>query len=201
MPRFPRRECDISMLADTMLSGLVRHGAEFPHVSRVLLRARLVFYRHARKKQRLARQSCAWATAAKDGALTNLTRTMKRCLRQSEVDVAAVPAKLSLIGWGPRCGSTEPVVVPGPPRRLRLVKRDHQRIVLGWDPPATGTARNYLIETCPVKTGANAWKLAAICCATTSTVAATQAPQCCRVRAVNLAGASSPSNTLVVAGT
>ena len=62
-------------------------------------------------------------------------------LKQSEVDTAADPEKLELIGWGRKA--------PGQPRNLDPMIQGPGTLFLDWKPQAGGTGgpvRTYLIE-------------------------------------------------------
>jgi len=128
---------------------------------------------------------------------------MRTQLKQSEVDVAADPEKLELIGWG-RKAPAQPSDPPGQPRNLDPVIQGPGTLFLDWKPPASGSGgpvRTYLIERReqPVGGGAfSAWRQ--VGASLTPEAHLTNQPRNqqleYRVRAVNLAGQSAPSNTV-----
>lgn len=100
MPVFPACESEIDALARQMLAGYALHAGDFPHVRRNTLLNRHRSYQLAARY--LEQRQAAWyaARAARQESFAELKRIMKECLKRSEADTAAAPAKLALIGWG-----------------------------------------------------------------------------------------------------
>jgi hypothetical protein len=103
-------------------------------------------YNTARKNLNQARASLRIATKAADEKLQELKQVMKNCLQKSEVDVAANPEKLKLIGWAPR-GNRQPAQLPAQPINLQITTKENQIVTLKWDRPDDDQrVRNYCIE-------------------------------------------------------
>lgn len=202
MPRFPTKEADIADLADRMVSGYKNHPADFPGIVWVALNLRNLHYKSARKNRREKQAQAKLATQTKTDSFALLKRIMKEQLKQSEVDVAAEPEKLALIGWGP-AKEPQPVERPGEPKILHSINQGKGNLTLKWDSPSSGGAvRNYIIERrCQKADGKfDSWKL--IATAIQNHITLTNQPQKStleyRVKAVNISGESIPSNTIAI---
>ncbi|GAG57730.1 unnamed protein product, partial [marine sediment metagenome] len=146
MPMFPKKEDDILTLIDRMIAGRIAHPGDFPHLSVVGLTAKRQGYIMTRDAQADAYAAAKLATEDKLAALKSLQKTMKKKLKQSEVDLAGDPEKLRYIGWGPRT-EPQPVEAPTAPRNLHSIAEGQGMLWLAWDKPASGgPARNYIIE-------------------------------------------------------
>ena len=205
MPRFPKRESDVIMLANAMISGYTINPAEFPSADVPALQTALDGYGTAKGDQ-LEKQALAQLTTeTKDEKLDGLVDFMKTELKQSEVDVADDPEKLELIGWGPKAPA-QPSDPPGQPRALDPIIQGPGTLFLDWKPPASGTGgtvRTYLVERREEPAGGGeftAWHQVGI--ALESEVQLTGQPRGqqleYRVIAVNAGGNSVPSNTAAV---
>jgi hypothetical protein len=87
------------------------------------------------------------ATKAKNSSLQALIKVMKQSLQKSEVDVAANPEKLKLIGWAPR-GNRQPAQLPTQPTNLQITANENRIVTLKWDRPDDDQrVRNYCIES------------------------------------------------------
>jgi hypothetical protein len=204
MPKFPNREAEVVALAETMVAGLTAHPADFPSVDVADLTTALNTYKSQRQTQENARGQAQIATVTKDEKLNDLEELMKNDLKLSEVDTTDDPEKLYEIGWGPR-SEPQPILPPGSPTELHPIAEGQGMISLVWDKPATnggGPVRNYIIERRDQQEGGSfgAWTLAQ----TTYNVeiSLTDQPDNIRVeyrvKAVNAAGESMPSNTVSV---
>ncbi|MEQ8819469.1 MAG: fibronectin type III domain-containing protein [Sumerlaeia bacterium] len=148
MPRFPRREGEMIILSDNMISGLTMYAKYFPNADVDGLNALRQDYQDKKESQLEALEKYKATTEAKDEALVELVRKMKLELRQAEIDVKDDPDKLERIGWG---GESEVTMTPPPgePRDLTLVGVEPDGIRLTWKPPARGTGGKvavYVIE-------------------------------------------------------
>jgi hypothetical protein len=203
MPVFPTTESEIQSLARQMLGGYELHPADFPHVNRIHLQMVTMIYMAA------ARQQQKWLAiekkkrAARVRSLAELKRVMKECLKKSQVDVAAQPLKLRLIGWGPR-RLPESLAGPGCPGSLQLCADGPGTVTLHWRKPISGGAvGSYRIERSTQQTGSRpgAWTL--IAAAYDETITLKDQPRGgelhYRVLAANAAGMSRPGNIAVVA--
>ncbi len=201
MPRFPTREADVLALVNQMIAGRLAHPADFPHMAGPALTIRRNIYLAARDEQIEAYAAAQLATQKKLDELKALERVMKNKLKQSEVDVAGDPEKLSYIGWGPKA-VPQPIEGPGQVNNLRLREQGQGSISLEWDSPDCGGAvRNYIIEQrCQQNDNGkfDSWKL--IASAFENHIKLTNQPQKItleyRIKAVNISGESMPSNVV-----
>lgn len=144
---FPTKQAEISVLANQMVKGYQRHFTDFPHVNFVWLMIAHAQYRGALNQQIETRASVKRATADRRQKLQVLVRTMKQCLKKSQVDTKNDPKKMALIGFGPQRNET-PTSPPNCPRNLRAVTQSPDQVKLRWDKPETGgPVENYLIES------------------------------------------------------
>ena len=205
MPRFPKRESDVIMLAHAMVSGYATNPTVFPSADPTALQTALDEYGTAKADQ-LDKQALAEITTeTKDHKLDALVEFMRTQLKQSEVDVAADPEKLELIGWGPKAPA-QPTNPPGQPRNLDPIIQGPGTLFLDWKPPASGAGgpvRTYLIERREQPAGGgsfNDWRQVGI--ALESELHMTGQPRGqqleYRVIGVNSGGQSTPSNTAAV---
>ncbi|MFA5240670.1 MAG: fibronectin type III domain-containing protein [Phycisphaerae bacterium] len=203
MPKFPKTEAEIVALAETMVSGLTAHAADFPSVTVATLTTVLANYKSQRQAQENAKSQSQIATVTKDDKLDALVELMKNDLKLSEVDVVSDPEKLTEIGWGPR-QEPQPIQIPGSPTDLHPISEGMGNIWLEWEKPASGGAvRNYVIERRQqLQTGGDfsEWTLANT--AYNPEIKLTGQPENVRleyrVKAANIAGESMPSNSISV---
>jgi hypothetical protein len=143
---FPTTEPQITALVRQMLAGYKIHRADFPNISWPLLNGRYLVYNNAKNLQAKAKSQFRLATEAKDNSLRNLKNVMKQSLQKSEVDVAANPEKLKLIGWAPK-GTRQPAQLPTQPINLQIAAKENRVVTLKWDRPDDDQrVRNYCIE-------------------------------------------------------
>ncbi len=201
MAQFPKREVDIARLAQTMRSGYAANPTVFPHADLPTLRTLHEAYKDARFGQVCVLGAAMIATRDKDAALETLVELMRVQLAQSEVDVAAQPDALRLIGWGPETPG-QPTKAPGQPRTLEVESQGGGILVLDWKAPVTGgLVRTYVVERREQPTGGGAfgpWRQAGASLSTRSHLHSQPQRQQLeyRVYAYNPAGQSPPSNTV-----
>ena len=202
MAQFPRRESDVLALANAVVDGYTAYPAEFPNSDVATLTTVREDYKSARLTQICLVAAAKLATDEKDVKLEALADLMRVQLEQSEVDVAANPDALRLIGWGPDAPG-QPSRPPGQPRALAATDQGPGTLVLDWKPPTPGPVRTYVVERReqPVGGGAfSAWQQVGV--SLTPEAHLTNQPRNqqleYRVRAVNLAGQSAPSNTVAL---
>jgi len=204
MPTFPRREPDAVALADAMIAGFQQNPTVFPHADVPGMQALRATYQTAKNEQLDAEAKAQLVTEVKEQALVALEDLMKNQLRQSEVDTADDPAKLTMIGWGPRAPA-QPSNPPGQPRNLDPVVQGPGTLFLDWKQPAPGpggSVRTYLIERREQVSGGafGEWRQVGIALEHHSTL--TEQPRNIqleyRIIAVNNGGNSVPSNTAAV---
>ena len=204
MPKFPKTEAEVVALAETMIAGLTAHAADFPSVTVATLSTALTNYKNQRQTQEDKRSQAQIATVTKDDKLEVLTELMKNDLKLSEVDVASDPEKLTEIGWGPKT-EPQPIVAPGAPTELHPTAEGQGSVWLEWTKPAGGSGgavRNYIIERRDQQQGGTfgAWGLVQTTynCEITLTEQPDNVRVEYRVKAVNTAGESMPSNSVSV---
>jgi hypothetical protein len=146
---FPTTEPEIIALWNQMLEGYFWHAADFPHIPgiiRMRLFTRGRSYRLARRDMVQAFAALRIATKAKNNSLQELKKIMKQSLQKSEVDVAANPEKLKLIGWAPKA-NRQPAQLLTQPTNLQITANEDRIVKLKWDRPEDDQrVRNYCIE-------------------------------------------------------
>jgi hypothetical protein len=147
---FPTTEPQIVALVSRMLNGYSWHAADFPHIPN-MVRIRLVsrYNNYMAAQQAMVKVFAALriATKAKNNSLQVLKKIMKQSLQKSEVDVAANPEKLKLIGWAPR-GNRQPAQLPAQPTNLQITAKENQTVILKWVRPKDDQrVRNYIVES------------------------------------------------------
>ncbi len=143
--KFPTRQSDIAQVAQIMVKGYYNHSEDFPSVSRKKLFLKLRDLKNAVKNQIDKRAVLSEATKNKNEKLDILVKMMKNLIQKSLVDTKSKPAKMSLIGWGPRA-NPHPKSVPGPPKDLIAEKRDN-RLYLFWKKSSSDIiVKCYIIE-------------------------------------------------------
>ena len=209
MPIFPTKETEVVALAETMVAGYTAHPADFPSIDPltdlVALQAALSGYQVDKQTQVDSMAQAKIATGTKSAKLDDLSELMKNDLKLSEVDVADAPEKLAQIGWGPR-QQPQPVPAPAPPTNLHPVAEGQGILWLAWDRPATdsgGPVRNFVVERRQQPAGGGdfgSWAI--IGTALNNEISLLDQPRGIqmeyRVKAVNIGGESTPSNTAAV---
>jgi hypothetical protein len=195
---FPTTEPQISALADQMLAGYFAHGPDFPDVGWMTLFFRIRDYKTARDAMIKAQAKARIETAAKIETLDEMKEVMKNCLKKSQVDVAAEPEKLTLIGWSPK-HAPQPSPLPSQPVNLRITYRDNASVMLEWDRPADNSrVRNYIVERRQAQSGGDFtnWTIIEISYQTQARLIKqpTGLQLEYRVKAANNAGESLPGN-------
>jgi len=207
--KFPRRESDILALAEMMIAGYAAHGKDFPSIGGpVLARARTA-YVDARDAEIQVRAQAKLATEKKFELLNKLEEIMKNWLALSETDVASDSDKLAYIGWGPK-SIPQPTDTPGQPRNLDSTlgkTKGNGTVFLDWKAPACrsgGKVRTYIVQRREQvgrdQTKFEPWKQVGIALETEVTLVDQPASMQLeyRVKAVNGAGESEPSNSVAV---
>lgn len=189
-------------LSQRMLDGYQWHGADFPNIIRMKLFSKRMLYINARKALVEVRSKLRIETKAASEKFSELVKVMKNCLQKSEVDVAAYPEKLKLIGWAPK-ESPQPATLPGRPENLQVVAKDNAILVLKWDRPAGSCrVRNYIIERRLLRSGSGFIDWAIVKIAYQTQVRLTQQPIGLkleyRVKAANNAGTGQAGNTIAI---
>jgi hypothetical protein len=199
MPRFPKSEADIFQMASMMVSGFYNYPAIFPSCSVPQLLVARSAYITAQKNQVDAASVYRQATAAKDAGLSELVKIMKSCLQKSLVDTASEPAKMHLIGFGQN-NNRYKIEKPYQPASLRAVIQTESSVVLEWKRPQQGgQVSNYIVERRQLLESGNfsRWSITGTC--HNEKIELNDQPRGIqleyRIKAVNKAGSSAPSNT------
>ncbi len=201
--KFPKKESEVISLAQSIQAGLSSHSEDFPSLDPLFLDALIDAYQTAKDSQGNAKSQSILATESKQNALESLQDAMKNMLKKAEVDAAANPDKLYEIGWAPRQKPSDPQV-PSLPHDLECIAQGTDDLWLNWQKPAVGSAtvRNYIIERRQADQSGSfgEWQLAAS--TLDKKVHLENQPKGVqleyRVKAVNTAGQSTPSNTAAV---
>jgi hypothetical protein len=202
MPKFPKQESEVLLLAYMMLGGFSLSPLDFPSVDSTPLSNALNDYITKSAYYKVARSAAQQATEAKNTKLDELLRLMKNCLKKSQVDTAAAPQKLSLIGWGPK-PAAQASEIPDAPMNLVCIEQGGSKPLLRWQRPSgKAPVRNYIIERRMENAEGTfgAFVIAASSFSTEITLAdqPLQVQLEYRVKAVNTAGESMPSNVVAV---
>ncbi len=139
MPRFPKKEAEISALAEQLWNGLWTNQPIYPHppVNPWLIRIKNMIY-SSRRGEFIAKQAAAeQATTAKDEALEELIEAMKADIRYAENTVDFDDDKLKLLGWAGKKAKT-PLTPPGQARMLEASRQGKGWVFLDWKAPADG---------------------------------------------------------------
>lgn len=207
MPTFPTKELEVVALANSMIAGYTANPGDFPSidplVELVALQAALDTYQADKVSQEAAKSQAQIATVTKTSTLDALAELMRNDLKLSEVDVAASPEKLTEIGWGPR-QQPQPVPAPASPTDLKSIAEGQGTIWLEWKSPISGgPVRNYIIERRDEPAGGGEfgdWSIVGT--ALNNEINLIDQPRGIqmeyRVKAANIGGESTPSNTAAV---
>jgi len=148
MPKFPKMESEILVLASEMKAGLTAHEEFFPDppVSTVNLTAAIAAVQNALDKVLEARSAAEAATAEKVEAFETLVAAMKTNLRYAENVTHDDDLKLKTLGWGAR-KEPEPTSVPGQARRLVVYPQGEGWLELQWMANVEGgKATTYIVQ-------------------------------------------------------
>jgi len=199
MARFPRREDGIVGLAGKVSAGLTANPGVYPAppVAPADLETALGNYVSARDAAVAAAAAREQASAAKRAALAALTDALKADLRYAENAVDFDDDQLKLLGWGARKPGAS-LEAPGQPRALEAPRQGEDSIFLDWKAPVDGgKVASYTIQRRERPDGA--WSIAGVATQTEANLTAQQRGTEFeyRVIAVNKAGESPPSNTVM----
>jgi len=207
MPRFPAQQAEILALTEAMIGGYTEKAALFPSADVALVQSVRDAYYAAAATQTEAVAAARIATEAKQAALAEVQAVIKRQLKLSQTDNPASPENLKYIGWGPRVAA-HPIEAPGQPLALKSVHEGAGTVLIEWRRPARGSGgpvRTYIIERRELVIGqpggdGGEWKQTAISLETNASLK--DQPRGVqleyRVKAINKAGESEPSNTIAV---
>ena len=200
MATFPRREAEIKVLAQNIITGLTVNAAEFPDPPFTAndLKETLDAFINLSNEQIAAQAATQQVTDAKQLGFQELIFRMKAVLRYAETKARSNDAKLAMLGWGSRAEAIA-LQRPGQPLLLQAARR-HGRgeLVLTWKQPVEGgTVTFYKIERRELPTGA--WVLVGTSLETNIALNNQDMGKELeyRVIAVNRAGESTPSNTVL----
>lgn len=198
MARFPKKEAQITALAEPLWRGLLDNNAVFPQppVHPIQLLINKLTYQSLQGIFLASRAAAEQATGDKDDALENLIEAMKADIRYAENIVNFDDDKLKLIGWAGKKAKT-PLTPPGQVRILEASKQGKGWLFLDWKAPADGgKPKAYKVQR---RSGEN-WADVATAIITEATLVDQPEKQELeyRVIAVNKAGEGQASNTVMV---
>jgi hypothetical protein len=204
MARFPRTEAEIVTLAQAIVSGMgpgtngPNPNYPSPPVTTADLTTLIDEYTTARNAAIAGQATAEQATADKDLKLTALIDGMKSDIRYAENTVNFDDEKLKLIGWGGRRAPTA-LMAPGQPLMLEARSQGEGIVAFTWKAPVDG-GRPSAYRIIRRERPAGPW-------GDVGTAVVTEASLLdqprgkefeYRVIAVNKAGESEPSNTVLV---
>ena len=199
MPRFPKKEAEISELAERLWRGLFSNNAIFPHppVHPTTLRARKLLYQNKHNVYIAARAAAEQSIAVKNDALEQLIEAIKSNIRYAENIVNFDDEKLKLIGWSGK-DTPDALEPPGETRQLEATKQGDGWIFLDWKQPIDGgKVSAYKIQRRNRPEGA--WQDVATAIETEA--ALVEQPKGAeleyRIIGINKAGEGPPSNTMM----
>ncbi len=148
MAQFPRREAEVSDLADNLISGLEANSGTYPSppIAPAELRAALDALIAAHHTAVAAQAAATQAFADKKVVLETLMDKMKVDIRYAENTVDMHDEKLKLLGWSGRKAPT-PLQAPGQARLLEAPREGEGWIFLDWKSPFDGgKVASYKVE-------------------------------------------------------
>jgi hypothetical protein len=203
--QFPKRKNEIVLLAEQMLAGITANATTYPEAPFTVtdLTASLTSVKTALSTRQAKEAAVTAAVEAENTAFETLTQEMKKILYLAEAYHENNTSVLSLIGWG---SSSTPVAnAPSQPRELSSEIVDRGQVTLKWQPPKPntgGAVRFYRIERRQKQSDATwlDWGKDAVYSSTAKEITLTDQPKGVeveyRVISVNVAGESTPSNTV-----
>ena len=199
MATFPRAEAEVLILAQALSTGLATNATVFPAppVTAVNLETRTAAALEARDNAITAQAAAQAAITAKTAAMQALIDDMKADLRYAENTAHNDDDKLKLLGWGAPAGATA-LVPPGQPGILAAPRQGEGWISLVWAAPLLGGAvASYKIQRRLRPDGLWATAEMALELEVTLSNQERNKEWEYRVTAVNKAGESEPSNTVM----
>jgi len=195
MARFPKREADIRILVQNIITGLTGNP-DFPNppFSAAQLQALLDNSITLEDAQVAAQATAQQATEAKLAGNDEMISAAKSVLSYAEDAVNGNDAKLAALGWSGRAEPT-PLQAPGQPRSLEAAKEGPGWLTLDWKKsPDGGKAAFYRVER--RKASGGEWAMVGTALETEVTLNNQERGKEWeyRVIAVNKAGESGPSN-------
>jgi len=199
MTQYPRTQSQIAALANSMIGGFTEHPDYFPHSDSTALQEALDEYNSSCAALVDAQSQAAIAAGTKQEKLNKLQDIIKNQIKLSQVDCVDDPARLACIGWGQR-KDAHPVSLPGQSYGLAIAAQCDCWLLLEWNKPPYDTARPvryYSIERRKAD-GTDDWQ--SVATSINNELKLKNQPQMTRfeyrVKAVNAAGESMPSNTI-----
>ena len=200
MAKLSNKETVIVAVAETMVSGLMTHT----DVDVADLQDALNNYKNHRQKLKDAERQAETATTTKVVILENLVELMRNHLKLPELDVANSPEKLTEIELESEQDS-QSISAPGIPTELHTKNQGPGTIWLKWNKPADSTGgpvRNYIIERRHLAEGGEFGTCVLVKTTYICEIYLSDQPADARieyrVKAVNAAGESLPSNSVSV---
>ena len=210
MAQYPRTQIETAALANSMVSGFTLCPEDFPHAEPERLEQVMAEYVSASNELNSMQSQAKQAASKKQKCFSALNEEIKRQLKLAQADCSDNPVKLGEIGWAERADArvTDP---PGQPLVLKITsqgvagERDNRRGVIGleWTKPVR-TKRcfigYYAVERRQMEPQPGPWQYAGS--AIDDKVILKAEPLGVRleyrVKTVNRAGESYPSNIVAV---
>lgn len=198
MPKFPRTEAGIIALCQLMIAGLPSSSFTSSAVTAGDLQTQLDSFITKRSEATVSEAAARQDVVEKNEQLETLVDLMKTLLRDAENIAKGNDAKLGEIGWGAKAAATS-LQTPEQPRNLEAVQQGDSWVFLDWkEPVGGGDVAFYRIERRERPSGA--WEEAGSAIPSEYTLInqpkGTELEY--RVIAVNRAGESTPSNSVMV---
>lgn len=198
MPKFPRTEAGIIALCQLMIAGLPSSEFTSSSIAAHDLQTQLDVFITKRSESAISEAAARQDIVEKNDALETLVDMMKTLLRDAENIAKDDDAKLGQIGWGAKASATA-LQMPEQPRNLEAVQQGDSWVFLDWkEPVGGGDVAFYRIERRERPDGE--WEEAGS--AIPSEYTLINQPKGVeleyRVVAVNKAGESTPSNSVMV---
>ena len=139
MSVFPTKENDVVVLAQEMKSGLTANPLVYPEppVATLDLTSLITGLTNAQNALVAAQAAAEASVQAKLDALEALTEAMKKDIRYAENTVGGDNDKLMLIGWGGKKPKS-PIPPPGQPLMLVASMQEEGVVTLKWQSPVEG---------------------------------------------------------------
>jgi hypothetical protein len=137
---FPERELEIIRLAEDVAKGFAEQRQDFPAppFSAEEIGQRLSTYQAAREVAQQDRAREARSFALKNEALRAVVEAAKAAIKYAESMAGREPAKLRMLGWGPRRSPGSNAAVPGQVATLAISEQGKTWIALAWRQPFDG---------------------------------------------------------------
>jgi len=199
---FPRTEEETISLCEQMIAGLSAHADDFTSITPVMLadlQGTLTQYQADKEAQDYVEAQTKIVTLQKEGRFDTVVALMKATLKRAEMDCENKPERLSNIGWCPRIVPA-PTVPPYPGRMLKVTAQGPGNLWFEWEPIGVSSISHWVIERREQSAAGEFGPWASAGTAANTSCHLIDQPRGVgleyRVKAVNAAGESQPSNSV-----